>query len=333
MEKDIEQIIARHLNGTSSQEEEQALTEWLGEKPENLKEYNESKKVWELAGQFNLQQFDAEEGWKKFKQKVELDEGPNVVPFNREKQDFPLLKIAATLAIIVSMGALFYYFSSKNSETAPLEYATSGEAHKEGVLLADGSKVWLNKNSRLVLSKSFGGEERMVTLMGEAFFEVAKVPGKPFVIETTRSLTTILGTSFNLKSYAGRQEEKLTMVTGTVQYYSKSTDHALNVTAGEEALILPDGNLKVVEMEDKNSFAWKTKRLEFKDAPFAQVVAHLEDYFGIKILLENKNLENCRFTGKFEHPQQEDVLNTISTVLGLEVEKKNNQIVFSGKGC
>jgi transmembrane sensor len=333
VERDISHIIVRHLNGTSSAGDEIEIQQWLEENPENQQIFQDYIDIWKATGDIQLHHFDAQKGWERFKANLEKEEGPKIVSIHRNTASFPLLKIAATLAIIISIGALVYYFNFSSKIQHQYEYATTGNEIKEEITLVDGTKIWLNKNSRLTLALDFGKNERRVTLEGEGFFEVSKDAQKPFIIETARSLTTILGTSFNIRAYAEDEEERITMVTGIVDFFSKQQKSSLKIKAGEEALISQAGDLIKTEPETVNFLAWKNQRLVFKDASLALVLDDLENYFGFDIVIENPEIMNCRFTGTFDNPQQSDVLNTISTVLEVEIEQNGQEIIISGKGC
>lgn len=328
MKNNILHILIKHFSGTATDEEEKAVAEWLSN-TENKCEYQEYKEIWELTGKIHL--FDSDKAWNKFRDNLENSGIRSVNEFRL----LPLIKIAATLAIIVAIGALFYYLlkSEPLGKIKQYEFATTVEAFEKAIVLPDGSKVWLNQNSRLNISKQFGESQRRVKLEGEAYFEVAKDISKPFVIETSRSFTTILGTSFNIKTYGNETEEIISMLTGKIEFSSKASGKSIRAEAGKEVVLSGKGEISILELENQNFLAWKTHQLIFKDNYLPLVIADIERYFNVSIQIEDEELKKCRFTGTFVRPTLNDILETLSFTLELKVQQQKENLHISGKGC
>ena len=329
MENYIYSILIKHFNGTATTEEERAVTEWLSN-PDNENEYHEYKEVWKITGKVEL--FDSNKGWNKFKANLHENSG---IHSNNQFRLIPFIKIAATLAVIIATGTLLYYLlhSGAFRETHQYKYVATNEAIEEEIVLPDGSKVWLNQKSILNITKEFGENQRRVKLEGEAFFEVAKDANTPFIIETSRSSTTILGTSFNMRSYEDETEEIISMITGKVEFLSKTSNESIKVEAGKEATLTEKGKITLSAYENKNFLAWKTKRLSFIDEDLTVVITDVERYFNVSIRIENHELKNCKFTGTFVDPTLNNVLETLSAALELEFKRQEEIIHINGKGC
>ena len=110
--------------------------------------------------------------------------------------------VAASIAILTLFGG---YLFLMQPVTAAKAIVTNTYPNDIRLLrLPDGSRVWVNQNTKIAYTDEFAGDTREVTLSGEAFFEVAKDPDKPFIITSGAVRTTVLGTSFNVEAYAGK---------------------------------------------------------------------------------------------------------------------------------
>ncbi len=116
------------------------------------------------------------------------------------------------------------------------------------LVLADGSTVWMNAESRLIYPSRFTGDERMVQLNGEAYFQVSKDAEHPFIIQTERLKTKVLGTEINIRHYAA-DDTHVTLINGKVEVSRKSGEDAICLSPGEDASWTDHGALVVKKVE------------------------------------------------------------------------------------
>ena len=186
----------------------------------------------------------------------EVEETP-VVTLDQSKKGRVWLRVAAVLSILL-VGTFVALTVFKDAPVQPetnsqfLSYADlvsqfAGQGFSENknlenidiFYLADGTLVFLNKDSRLTFPTTFGENERVVVLEGEAFFDVARDEEHPFVIYSENTRTEVLGTSFNLKAYDKQEEVELTVVTGEVQLSiigTKGGNSSLNLVPSERGV-------------------------------------------------------------------------------------------------
>jgi transmembrane sensor len=216
-------------------------------------------------------------------------------------------------------------------EDAPKIYSTT--TGKSFLELSDGSKVWLNKKTKVSYSSDFNQDTRTIHLEGEAYFEIAKNPKKPFIIIAPNSRTTVLGTAFNLKAYKNEKTVELTVTHGKVSF-ANNRSQAIVLEKGNKGVI-QYGTNELVKLDNNgtNSLSWKDEKLVFENSSFKEVCSDLESYFSITTNTKSNELNNCRFTGSFNKPQLEDVLKVIEVTMNIEHQSSNNTITFSGKGC
>src|SRR5690606_14746042 len=114
-------------------------------------------------------------------------------------------------------GRVVYTYTAQQHTKPEIHTLYTPKGGQYQVVLADGTKVWLNAASSLQFPTAFDGTERLVELVGEGYFEVAPDQSKPFRIRTSTQVITVLGTRFNVSSYADEQTSTTTLITGSVR--------------------------------------------------------------------------------------------------------------------
>jgi ferric-dicitrate binding protein FerR (iron transport regulator) len=240
-----------------------------------------------------------------------------------------VFKIAASIALVALFSWLLYH-TFFSHETILKESQNSIVM----VALPDGSEVWLNQHSRLTYQDDFNDKNRSVQLEGEAFFEVRKDTQRPFIIQTQQAKVQVLGTSFNVQAYEETNSTEVHVASGLVSISSiENKTGGIALKPGETGR-LTNGNIAVFrEEEDFNALAWKEKRLIFKKTPLNTVFKNLEEYFKIRIAIKNATILQCRFTGSFNQPTLEEIIEALSVSLDLTIAKENDTYVIDGDGC
>src|SRR5690606_34081612 len=155
-------------------------------------------------------------------------------------------------------------------------------------LLPDGTKVWLNVESRMTYPDQFSDTLRQVQLVGEAYFEVAKDEKKPFVVSTADISTVVLGTSFSVRAYPEDDEIKVALLEGKVRV-QVGQDEARVMFPGDE-IVARKEDLKVAQraFEYVSSFGWKEGVLVFDGVGFNDFRNALEKWYGVKVEVHGK---------------------------------------------
>jgi ferric-dicitrate binding protein FerR (iron transport regulator) len=216
---------------------------------------------------------------------------------------------AASILVLVAAGGLIYHnraVTSTNAHNAigaltnTLSNPRGGE--QKELVLADGSKVWLNAASSLKYPSSFTGTERIVQLSGEAFFDVVKNPGKPFRVLIRDAEVDVLGTGFNVMDYANEPVSRTTLVEGAVKIASGSQEEVLK--PGEQAEIAYSsagvlGSIKVNHgVNTDAALGWKSGLLQFENADLYTVMRVIERNYNVDIQY-GTNLPDKSITGNF----------------------------------
>ncbi len=183
-----------------------------------------------------------------------------------------------------------------NDQNIALNTISTPTGGQYQVVLADGSKVWLNAASSLRFPAVFTGKKREVEITGEAYFEVAKNAAMPFLVKTGRSVVEVLGTHFNVMAYRDESFMKTTLLEGAVKVKSGNSVNFLK--PGQQALLNEQGQTKIIEDADvDDETAWKNGLFQFKDAGIEAVMRQVERWYNVTISYEGK-IPVKQFTGR-----------------------------------
>ena len=317
-------LLTRFLSGELSESEARKVLDWKEFSEENRKQFEELKEVWDLMDQTSIKNnIDIDAEWEYLTKKI-------LKPQTEKRPvDFrSILRIAA--AIIIGAGILFYGWNTFSQKSIKTPVARSKE-----ITLPDGSHITLNAGSKLTYKHNFGKEMRLVSLKGEAFFEVTKDSTKPFIIRLEGAEIKVLGTSFNVKAYKNMDKIEVTVKEGKVSLYEKNTKgKRVIATAGEKAEYFKQTKiLKKQTNENKNYNAWKTRMIVFENSDLQSIAETLQDVYYKKIELDNPALGKCTVTTTFDRKDLNTVLRVLESTLEIKFEEKDGKIHISGKGC
>lgn len=149
------------------------------------------------------------------------------------------------------------------------------------IVLSDGTKVWLNADTRLTYPDKFTESQRLVELDGEAYFEVTKSAGRPFIVMTAKEKIEVLGTHFNVYSYPNELESKVSLQEGKVKV-SVPTGKEKVLAPGQQAVV--DGeNLHVQQVAIEESISWKNDEFMFNNEPLGTVLKQVARWYDVDI--------------------------------------------------
>lgn len=195
-----------------------------------------------------------------------------------------------TITYIVNPNAV----DSKNDANSfnTLSTPTGGQYN---IVLADGTKVFLNAVSSIKYPTQFKGNQRIVELEGEAYFEVAKNKEKPFIVKSENQSIEVLGTHFNVHAYPNETVVKTTLLEGSVAVTAKNQKSVLR--PGQQSNVADNfGTIKIREVDTEAAVAWKNGRFKFDNADLKSVMKQLERWYGIKVEYRG-DVSDVRFNG------------------------------------
>lgn len=284
---------------------------------------------------------ESEEGWKELgeekRTKLRLEiydalQKKKSPVFERETKRGNAFIWRVASMVIISLGLAFMYKNIQN-EKPEVTYLTksTGAGQKFTITLQDGTLVKLNSNSSITYPKQFTENERLISLTGEAYFDVTHDEDRPFTVASHEIQTTVLGTSFNVRAY-DPSSVSVALVKGKVMVKANddSTDFnasAVYLTAGEGAFYdKSSGDIKIGKFNYKALAAWKDGLIYFENASHEVVFDKLENWYGVQFNFENIPYKNWKYSGEFKDMSLELVLNAIEYSYGFTYQIQDNQV-------
>ncbi|MPR33030.1 FecR family protein [Salmonirosea aquatica] len=254
---------------------------------------------------------------------------------------------AAVLLLLGVLGGYRYWQNTQDDERMTTVGVSAPETVRiENTLnrivrhsLPDGSEIWLNPGASIRYAKLFQSDFRDVSLEGEAFFEVTPNPSRPFRVSSGKMLTTVLGTSFNVKANPIDQQYEVSVVTGKVSVSAPDPSgrrQSVQLLPRQQAIIdATSGQLAQKELPASAGkvASWQPVSLTFQDATLGEVVSRLEKKFDLKITLANPRLANCRIKAVFDQQRLPEILDMTTLMVEATYEMQGNTIILTGAGC
>lgn len=179
---------------------------------------------------------------------------------------------------------------------------TTPRGRQYQMTLPDGTKVWLNAASRITFPTAFTGAERKVTVVGEAYFEVARHADKPFIVSAGGAGIEVLGTSFNINAYGDESNVKATLLEGSVKVVPSGdgpSKTGVVLKPGQQAIL--NGELQVnANVNTEQVIAWKNGLFYFNSTGIAAVMQQLSRWYDIDVRYEGK-VPDIRVSGKMDN--------------------------------
>ena len=224
--------------------------------------------------------------------------------------------IAASLTLVLVFGFLFRGDPLQEEAGLP-EYAELSVPHgrKMKVVLPDSTVVYLNSGSTFRYPSHFGST-RHVLLEGEAFFQVAKDPARPFVVETAHTSTRVLGTRFNLREYGGEGCGRIVVEEGRVAFSGKGSADTVFLLARDQA-VSGRNRLEKSEVNPADFTDWRENVLRFADIPLSEAVPMIERWYGVRITLADPALGRLRIKGSFRNVPIRKLMDDLSYLMNL----------------
>ncbi|WP_158826189.1 FecR family protein [Mucilaginibacter lacusdianchii] len=222
-------------------------------------------------------------------------------------------------------GQLEYKFNGNLLKQQALVYNTlaTPQGGQYRVVLSDGTKVWLNSASSIHFPSVFNASNRIVELTGEAYFEVAKNPSKPFSVIANQSEIKVFGTHFNVMAYSDEGVTKTTLLEGSVQVKKNAVEKLL--TPGEQAVTDSQGKLIVKSNIDiEAETAWKDGFFKFDDTSISEVMRQISRWYNVNITYAG-NIPTKNLTGTISrNVKASELLNMLSyTGVKFKIEGSN----------
>jgi transmembrane sensor len=291
---EIESLMQKFLQDQTTEEEDKQLHQWMLQSTENEKRFFAEKDIWDTAGfHANRKEYDIQPELELFKKQIEGISPRQNMLFRR------VLQMAAMLLVTFGLGWASQFITFKQEQqpaqiTMQEIFVPKGQVNQ--VFLADGTRIWINSETRLTIPSVFTSKERVVQLSGEAFFSVAKDASRPFRVEVKGQQIEVLGTSFNVRAYDNSGEIETTLETGQIKLLAGNQSTLLK--PGEQSIFDKISNKLTVEKVDPLTFSsWKSGRYEFHNKDLTEVFKIVERWYDVEITMDEDYFSKMHFSG------------------------------------
>ncbi|RIV17593.1 FecR family protein [Fibrisoma montanum] len=291
---------------------------------------------------------------------VQPDVPVRSLPVRRWDQH-PAVRVAAVLVVILGLGWALWPTVQPDERTVSYQQLTrqadqqlteqhNATSQPQQLTLPDGSRVTLQPGSRLSYPARFALDSRTVYLTGDAFFNVVRNPGQPFLVHANELVTKVLGTSFRIRAYEQARETMVEVRTGQVSVSVRPGVVTAGKTAGSQeqawqGVVLtpnekvvfsrPEARLTKMLVEEPAMLIDKPAEVAFAftDAPVTEVFQALEKAYGVDIIYDREVMRQCLLTISLTDESLYDKLTIVCKAIEARYEVLDAQIVVSGKGC
>jgi len=325
-DQNITAQITRFLAGECSPSEQQAVMALVQSDTQYREIFNELKQIWDNPTLTTANDtYDVDSAWKNVNRHIETS-SQNLISDRPLKKSVAVrwLKYAASIAALFLIA--FTIFQIASPRKSNLKSFASGNDAPKTLALSDGSKIALNAGSTVKSPERFGSNKREVYFWGEAFFEIAPDPTRPFVIECEDARIKVLGTSFDVKAFPEQGTTEVMVNSGTVLfYYVDNHDNILDQVVlhkGDKGIYNHKAH-KLAKMlnDDPNFISWKTGVLVFVDTPLNDVLDVVGKKYGVTFQKENNYLAQLKLTATFDNESLDSVLEVLRLVHKLHFTK------------
>ena len=227
--------------------------------------------------------------------------------------------------------------SKKEENKIARNEISTPKGNKTKVQLPDGTEVWLNADSKITYNENFQGKLREVQLTGEAFFDVVRDETRPFVIHTKVIDVKVLGTAFNVRSYANEKNTETSLIRGAVEVTVRHSPEIKYTLKPNDKLVIDNDKAKASESDfvatkkleelrrqiaktlqlkigenevNAKETLWTEDKLAFDNKPLEEIALMLERWFNVKVIVDDK-IKHEKYTGVFDYEDIREVLNVL----------------------
>lgn len=341
MDTRIIQLLARKLSGEATAEELAELDDLLTRNPEGMYYAELISQLW---GEEKMRApTETDIAYLKHIARHRPDFTPQKPPVGRKRHTTGWL--VAAMIVLLSLWYLLFH-NSAHTPPALAEKTievTAGQGSRKTLFLPDGTMVRLNGGSRLRYDSNMQWKEtRVVTLSGEAWFDVARDKDHGFIIHTDKIAIKVLGTAFNVKAYPQDRVTETTLMHGSIELTVNSKPYQKIILKPREKFALIDDiqeppapvklivqDIVPVEVKDKEyikEISWVEDNFVFQNETLEELAPGMERWFNVRIQIDNPQIGALHFTGIFHKETIEQALSAMQFIKPFKFNITNNHV-------
>lgn len=345
-------ILIKYFCNAATEEEVTEILQWVEQSTENKRHFARLHDIWTLANMADAR--EDESTLNKIRNKITCSDASKSNRANdkystqiiEQRKTSAWLKIsfaAAAVVIIALLAADLHIRLNReaNDNGAITNTGLSANIHeiytpkgaKANILLPDSSVVKLNSDSKIIFPDKFTGNERVVYIEGEGFFDVKSNPEAPMTVRTSNGYDVkVLGTKFNIYSYREEKISKTTLIEGSVDII-KSNKVIAQLAPGDSFVKEDVKSVKNTnDIKQGNDIAWTKDLLIFDNTPLGDVIVKLERWYGTTFIVENNDILNIKLTAEYQNESVIQILEGIKFSADIDYTITDNVVrLFYGK--
>lgn len=314
MNRRFYRLAAKKLSGELKGKKEKKFSEWLQTETSAHREFVRLTKIWQ-SGRDNdtIELPDMEYEWTKLLAATRRNARPAGIKNSRLR---PVWGITAGLAVAL---VCFYLFRN------PVVTQNTSPGRQKNILFSDKSRTTLNSGTTLEYSRRFSGSERVVSLDGEAFFDISH-DTRPFIVQTANAEIKVMGTKFNV--WARDSVTRVLVYSGCVRLVGQNGE--VQLTKGLESKVIGNSSPRQPVIRDiLEQPGWMKGTLVFRQTSLNEITRELQRYYNKSVVLESDSLGKKTLTGVFENMKLDSVLSCICLTLDLNYTCQEDIYVIS----
>ncbi len=328
---DINEVIIRYLDGSAGLEEKTLLLQWLKQSDHNRDDFTATRDLWLSCNVAAGDELEVDIALGKLKDRILQEQGRMEKESRAERKPLSVVlrwtRVAAVLLLLLGIG---YAIGSWRGHSVPdivvQNQLITAKGSKGRFTLPDGSVVWLNSETRLTYPNQFAGDKRLVTLEGEAYFEVAKDAKKPFVVQAGEIDVEVLGTCFNVDSYSSDELVQTALLNGSVKISGKTIKEPVYLKPNELFRYRKSDQVSSVEEAKVGLYAdWIKDRLVFDNDYLSDILISMEGRYNMDIECPKPFAASTRLSFTIRQESIEEVLEAISLIAPIRYEIKDRK--------
>lgn len=328
---DINELIIRYLDGSAALEEKILLLQWLKQSDCNREDFVATRDLWLSCNVAVENELEVNIALEKLKNRILQEQGQIRKGLHPERKTLSILsswtRIAAVFLLLVGIGyGIGVWKGNLSQEVVVQNQLITAKGSKGRFILPDGSIVWLNSETKLIYPNRFVGNKRLVTLEGEACFEVAKDAEKPFIVHAGDIDVEVLGTRFNIDSYSSKKVIRAALINGSIKISGKAMKETVYLTPNELFNYRRVDQEFSVEKVKAGLYAdWIKDRLVFDNDCLSDILITMEGRYGVEFECPKQFAASTQLSFTIRQESIEEVLKAISFIIPIKYELKNGK--------
>lgn len=350
-------LLLKYIAGDISEDERRGVIDWIDLNPANKEYFLHLKNIWVLQNMpcEGASQEELSEIRHRLELKGDVRDDVSVSENDRLKRKLSIYRrflvfstavaaVALVLLVLRPIAISEKYDELKsglvrvalNDLPEELRHTIYTERGVKGhTFLPDGTEVWMNSDSRLVVPEKFIGATREVYLEGEAYFKVTPDSLKPMIVRTAKNVyVKVKGTEFNLKSYNNDDYVETTLYSGKIDfaYISEDGEETVIPVLPLEKAVFAQSETDVVRPEEpEDDAAWKEGMLVFNATPMSEVIKQLERWYGVNVRVTDKSVLKYPISATFTKETVVQVMNMIKYCALIDYSLKDKDLEIFGR--